>query len=160
VASAKSHPFLRQLGAHQLIDRGSEAFEERARDVDLALDLVGGKTLTRSFAVMRRGGIIVSIAGMPTPEYARETGLPTPIVWVLTLANLGTARRAHARAVRHVFFMMRPDGQQLAALGGLVDAGALKPVIDRVFPLDEAGAALAHVETGAARGKVVLEVKR
>jgi alcohol dehydrogenase len=160
VASAKSHPFLRQLGADELIDRGSDAFEKRAHDVDLVLDLVGGKTLTRSFAVMRHGGIIVSIAGTPTPEYARQSGLPTPIVWILTLANLGTAWRGRARDVRHVFFMMRPDGKQLAALAALVDIGALKPVIDRVFPLDEAAAALAHVETGAARGKVVLEVKR
>jgi NADPH:quinone reductase-like Zn-dependent oxidoreductase len=160
VASAKSHPFLRQLGADELIDRGSEAFETRTRDIDLVLDLVGGDTRKRSFAVMRRGGVIVSIAGLPTADYARTSGLPTPVVWIVTLAGLGTARRARARGVRHVFFMMRPDGEQLAALGSLVDAGALQPVIDRVFPLDDAAAALAYVETGAARGKVVLAVKR
>jgi NADPH:quinone reductase-like Zn-dependent oxidoreductase len=160
VASAKSHPFLRTLGADELIDRGTEQFEARVHDVDLVLDLVGGKTLARSFAVMRRGGSIVSIAGTPTPEYARQAGLAKPIVWVLMLLNLRVARQAHARDVHHVFFMMRPDGAQLAALAALVDAGALAPVIDRVFPLADAAAALDHVESGGARGKVVLQVKR
>jgi NADPH:quinone reductase-like Zn-dependent oxidoreductase len=157
-ASARRAPLLRSLGADQVVDYKTERFDEVVRDVDVVLDTIGGETQTRSLHVLRPGGVLVAVTGLPDAAFAREWGM----AWFAraALALLGRRRAALVRrlGVRYRFLFMRPSGEQLARVGELVAAGKVRPVIDRVFPLEEARAALEYVEAGHACGKVVIRV--
>ena len=98
----------------------------------------------------------VHAAGPPDPEFAREQGLGLPLQLVMALLSFKTRRAARRRGVRYSFLFMRASGAQLGGITKLIDAGALLPIIDRSYPFDEAAQALAHVEGGRTKGKVVI----
>ena len=156
--SSKNVEWVRALGADRVIDYRSEDFGETLRDVDLVFDTMGGATQVAAFASLKPGGRLISIVGPPTLAFAREAGLG-PLVrfgaWLMGWSANARARRHHAT---YEFFLMSPDGAQLAEIGALIEAGIIKPQVDRVFPLEQARAALDYVETGRARGKVILAV--
>jgi NADPH:quinone reductase-like Zn-dependent oxidoreductase len=97
-ASARHHALVRSLGADLPIDYKAVRFEERVRDQDVVLDTQGGETLLRSFDSVRRGGIVVTIAGRPDGAFARARGFSRPLVWLLTLLARRITRRARERA--------------------------------------------------------------
>jgi NADPH:quinone reductase-like Zn-dependent oxidoreductase len=131
-AAARNTAFLRDLGADQIIDYATTRFEDVAHDVDVVLDLVGGDTLRRSWQVVRAGGVLVSVV-TPPPSYPA----PRP-------------------EVRFVYFIVEPSGEQLRQIGGLLDAGQVRPIVDQVFPLAEAREAYDEGLHGHPRGKIVL----
>lgn len=155
-ASAKNRERCLALGADEVIDYRSTAFDSVLRDVDVVLDTQGGDTLLRSIAITRPGGHVISITALPTPEVARAWGAKPPLTWILALLTRRERGAARARGVNYHYLFMRPDGALLAELVKRVDAGVLKPQIDRRYPLREAAAALAHVEAGHAAGKVLV----
>jgi NADPH:quinone reductase-like Zn-dependent oxidoreductase len=120
----------RAFGADEVVDRGTTRFEERVEPVDLVFDTAGGDALSRSGAVLREGGRLVSIAEEP-PD-----------------------------GVTGTYFVVEPDHEQLVELARLADAGAVRPTIDSVFPLADAGTAFERVMAPGKRGKVVLEISR
>lgn len=131
-ASEANHEFLRELGADQVIDYRTQAFDEIVKDADVVLDAIGGDTLARSLKVLKKGGIVVSIVDRADPA---------------ALAELG---------VRGTTILVRPDGEQLAELASLIDAGTIKPVTTHAIPLAEAAKAHEQSESGRTRGKIVL----
>jgi NADPH:quinone reductase-like Zn-dependent oxidoreductase len=131
-ASAANQDLLRDLGVDLPVDYAAERFEDVVSDVDVVLDTVGGDTRARSWGVMRPGGYLVSIVGPPAPGEPESHG------------------------VRGGGIMVRPNAAQLAAIAARVDAGAVRPVVARTYPLEEAGEAHRHSELGHARGKLVL----
>lgn len=149
---------VKRLGADVAIDYRSTRFEDVAQDCDLVLDSAGGSTLLRSFACVRRGGVVVSVGNTPTAAFARGWGLNPVLVFLIGLMSRKAVAAARARGARFEYLFMRPDGEQLAQVARLVEGGALKPVIDKVFTLDEVRDALAHSESGRATGKVVIKV--
>jgi NADPH:quinone reductase-like Zn-dependent oxidoreductase len=158
-ASARGEALVRSLGADRVIDYTRERFETTLRDLDGAFDLIGGDTLARSFEVVKRGGKVVSIAGMPEPQTAlkdlgRGAGLAA-LFWVLSLR---TRLQAYRHGVRYRYVFMHPSGSELAELASLIDAGKLKVILDRVLPFDQIGAAMAYLEQGRAKGKVVVRM--
>ncbi|MBT1189302.1 NADP-dependent oxidoreductase [Streptomyces sp. CJ_13] len=136
-AGSGSVELVRELGADRVIDYRTEKFEEVVSDVDVVLDTIGGETQERSFGVLKSGGTLVSIVAVPDAEVKKAR-------W-----------NVEARS-----FFMRPQGEQLAHLAGLVESGQLRPIVETVFPLDEASEALQKVERGGARGKTVISVRR
>jgi len=112
-ASAKDHNFLSELGASEVIDYAHEDFEEKVEDVDVVLDTVGGETQQRSWGVLRRGGILISIVSPVADEKAASLGL------------------------RGAFFIVEPNRAQLIQLGHLIDKGTLRVVVGAVLPLAE-----------------------
>ncbi|MFF9007760.1 NADP-dependent oxidoreductase [Streptomyces goshikiensis] len=136
-AGSGSVELVRELGADRVIDYRTEKFEEVVSDVDVVLDTIGGETQERSFGVLKSGGTLVSIVAVPDAE----------------------AKKARWNVEARSFFM-RPQGEQLAHLAGLVESGQLRPIVETVFPLDEASEALQKVERGGARGKTVISVRR
>ncbi|HVE87394.1 MAG TPA: NADP-dependent oxidoreductase [Myxococcales bacterium] len=158
-ASSGSRALVESLGASRVIDYRTERFEEVARGADVVFDTMGGETLERSFLAVKRGGRVVSINGRPDVPTARELGLPGPMVAVLGLLGIPLARRARRAGAMYRYLFMHPDGAQLQHLADLVESGALRPVMDRTFPLDQTADALAYVEAGKAHGKVVLTVR-
>lgn len=157
-AGERNRALCERLGADLFVDYKTQRFEELLTRYDLVLDTLGGETRMRSFAVLRPGGVIVSIAGVPTAKVGKEMGLNPVLRLALDFMNRAPLRRARELGVRYEYLFMRPDGAQLAMLADLCDRGVLRPVIDRVFPLSQTKEALAHCEAGHAVGKVVIEI--
>jgi alcohol dehydrogenase len=158
-ASSAGRELVKRLGADTVIDYRNERFEDRLRDLDGVFDTLGGDELTRQFSVVRRGGRICSIAGVPEPGTADRIGASGLIKAVFWLISAATRRRAARSGVRYTYLFMRPDGAQLDELAALIDGGKLRVVLDRVFPFAQGADALAYLEAGRAKGKVVLAMK-
>ena len=133
-ASGRNQEFLRNLGADLTIDYEKSRFDRLVCDVDLVLDTVGGDTLRRSWKVLKKGGILVSTVEAP------DAGL------------------AQVHDVRAALVDTQANPAQLAEIAGLVDAGMVRPIVEAVFPLNEARNAQELSQTGHARGKIVLKV--
>jgi NADPH:quinone reductase-like Zn-dependent oxidoreductase len=133
-ASAHNHDYLHGLGADEVVDYRSARFEESVHDVDAVFDTIGGDTQERSWQVLKKGGILVSIVAPPPEE---------------TAAALG---------VRQAFVFIQPDAEVLAELAKLVDMGKLRPFVEKVLPLSEARQAQVLSQEGHVRGKIVLKV--
>lgn len=146
---------MRDLGANEVVDYTRSDFAELLSGYDVVLDSLGGDNLTKSLTVLKPGGLAISAVGPPDPAFAEQIGRPLlkPV-----MALMSRKVRAHARklGVRYSFLFMRADGAQLKTLAALYDAGALRPVLDRTFPFDETLDAMAFVEEGRAKGKVVI----
>jgi NADPH:quinone reductase-like Zn-dependent oxidoreductase len=134
-ASASNHEFLKGLGADVVIDYKTQKFEDGAKDVDVVLDAVGGETTARSAAVLKKGGILVSIVGAPDPApFAARGAKATP-------------------------WLVQPSGKQLAEIAKLIDEGKVTPHVSQTLPLADAAKAQDMSETGKTRGKIVLKVE-
>ncbi len=158
-ASARNQVLCTQLGADLVIDYAKQRFEEAVKDQDAVLDTLGGDTLLRSFSVVRPGGTIVSIGGLPDLHTAEKLNLSGPLKLGLRFLNRKITAAARTRGVTYRYLFMDPSGAQLREIGKLVEAGTLKPLVEKTFPLAETAAALAAVESGRTRGKVVVQVR-
>jgi NADPH:quinone reductase-like Zn-dependent oxidoreductase len=158
-ASPRGEALVRRLGADVVIDYTRERFEEVLHDYDAAFDLLGGDNLARSFSVVKRGGTVVSIAGMPEPETARrDLGRGSALAALFWAASFGTRRTAARHGVRYRYLFMHPSGSDLEAIAALIDAKKIEVVIDQIFPFAKAKEALAYLEGGRAKGKVVISM--
>jgi NADPH:quinone reductase-like Zn-dependent oxidoreductase len=158
-ASGKGVELCRRLGADEVIDYKTARWQDAVKDVDFVFDALGPEAVHDAFAVVKRGGRIVSIAGPVTVDTARQTGVPIvfhPVFW-----NLGrkTVAAAAARGLRYDYWFMRPDGGQLVELAARFEKKELEVVIDKTYPFAQALEALAYVEGGRAKGKVVVQMK-
>src|SRR5258708_11339244 len=123
-ASARGDALVRRLGADLVVDYTKQRFEDAIADYDGVFDLLGGDDLARSFAVVKRGGRIVSIAGLPEPETARkDLGRGAGLAALFWLASFGTRRRARRHGVGYRYLFMHPSGADLDELAKLIDAG-------------------------------------
>ena len=150
---------VKSLGADVVIDYKTQDFEDVLRDYDVVLNSQDGKTLEKSLRVLKRGGKLISISGPPDPEFGKEIGAPGFVKLVMRLLSSGVRRKAKRRGVGYSFLFMKANGSQLREITRLIEAGAIRPVIDRVFPFESTNEALAYVEAGRAKGKVVVKVK-
>ena len=148
--------WVRDLGADVVIDYRTQDFETVVRDYDVVLDSQGGETLAKSLRVLKPGGIAIGIAGPPDPDFARQLGRRFPLQPVMAMLSFKTRRAARRQGVRYSFLFMRASGAQLGEITPLVDSGILRPIVDQTYPFDQAPQALAHVEGGRSKGKVVL----
>jgi NADPH:quinone reductase-like Zn-dependent oxidoreductase len=148
--------WVRDLGADVVIDYRTQDFEEVAHDYDIVLDSQGGDTLAKSLRVLKPGGTAIGIAGPPDPDFARQQGLRLALRLAMTALSLNTRRAARRQGVRYSFLFMRASGAQLDELTKLIETNVLRPILDRAYPFDEAPHALAHVESGRTKGKVVI----
>jgi len=147
------------LGADVVIDYKTQDFEDVLRDCDVVLNSQDGKTLEKSLRVLKRGGKLVSISGPPDPEFGKEVAAPGFVRLLMRLLSSGVRRRARGLGVGYSFLFMKASGSQLHEITRLVEAGAIRPVMDRVFPFASTNEALAYVEAGRAKGKVVVRLK-
>jgi NADPH:quinone reductase-like Zn-dependent oxidoreductase len=132
--SEKHIGFVKEIGADEVVDYKTQKFEDMVRDVDMVFDLIGGETRRRSWQVLKKGGILVSTMMEPFGDKTREFGV----------------RAAH--------YTVQESGRELREIGGLIDAGKVKPRISKVFNFLEVGSAFEYVEKGDTEGKVVLKL--
>jgi NADPH:quinone reductase-like Zn-dependent oxidoreductase len=158
--SAKNVELVKSLGADVVIDYKTQDFEKALSGYDVVLHSQDAKTLEKSLCVLKPGGLLVSISGPPDPEFAREQGLNLFLKLVMRFLSRGARNKAQSLGVRYSFLFMRAQGQQLNEITSLIESGVIRPVVDKVFPFEKAADALAYVETGRARGKVVIAVKQ
>ncbi|HXY64417.1 MAG TPA: NADP-dependent oxidoreductase [Mycobacterium sp.] len=154
--SAGNAGWVKDLGADVVIDYKTQDFADKLSGYDLVLDTQGGTTLEKSLRVLKPGGAVISVAGPPDPMFAREFGANWFLVQAMRALSFSIRRKAKKRSVTYSFLFMTANGEQLRELGALLDAGVVRPVIDRVFPFEDTLEALAYVESGRSKGKVVV----
>jgi NADPH:quinone reductase-like Zn-dependent oxidoreductase len=133
-ASHRNTSFLRELGADNVVDYSTVRFEDKVQDVDAVLDTVGRDTLDRSWGIVRKGGVLVTIAGDAPPETASKYGV-------------------HGASI-----LVQPNRSELVLISQLIDAGSIRPIVESVFPLSQAREAYERGLLGHNRGKLVLKV--
>ncbi len=158
-AGAASAEAMHNLGADLAIDYRTQDFEALLRGYDLVLHSQDGKALEKSLRVLKPGGKLISISGPPDPVFAKGSKAPGIVRLLLRLLSAGVRRRAKGLGVDYSFLFMRAEGGQLREITRLIDTGTIRPVIDKVFPFDSTNEALAYVESGRAKGKVVIQLK-
>jgi len=156
--SAKNIELVKGLGADVVVEYKTQDFEKVLSGYDLVLNSQDPKTLEKSLGVVKRGGLIISISGPPDPAFAKEFGLNPFLKMVMRLLSRRVRIKAKDLGIDYSFLFMRANGQQLSEITSLIESGGIRPVIDKVFPFEETGDALAYVETGRAKGKVVITV--
>ncbi|RXK54823.1 NADP-dependent oxidoreductase [Oleiharenicola lentus] len=150
---------VRNLGADEVIDYKKQEFEEVLRDYDVVLGTVKGDALKKSLRILKSNSRIVSLIGPPDAAFARSRGMNFLMKAVFGLLSRGLIRQAAKIGAAYSFLFVHPDGRQLAEIGALLEAGKIRPVIDRVFSFDQAKEALAYLEKGRAKGKVVVQLR-
>ena len=151
--------WVKRLGADVVIDYRSHDFATVLHDYDVVIDTQGGQTLEKSLGVLKPGGKVISVAGPPDPDFAKEFGANWFLIQAMRVLSLKIRRKAKRRGVTYSFLFMKANGDQLRELGSLIDSGVIRPVVDRVFPFQSTKEALAYVEKGRAKGKVVVKIR-
>jgi len=150
---------VRSLGADIVIDYKREDFGNVLSDYDVVLHSLDKVTLEKSLRVLKPGGRLISISGPPDPDFARDMGASWMLRVVMRVLSYGVRVKAKRGQVNYSFLFMRANGDQLTEITALIDSGIIRPVVDRVFPFESTNEALAYVEAGRARGKVVVQVR-
>ncbi|MCL1500148.1 NADPH:quinone oxidoreductase [Xanthomonas nasturtii] len=150
---------VRALGADDVVDYKTQEFENVLRGYDVVLGTTKGDALEKSVGILRAGGKIVSLVGPLDAAFARARRLNGLLTLVFGLMSRKIKRLAKKRDVSYAFLFVRPDGAQLAKLGELLEAGRIRPVIDTVFPFEQAAQALEYLAKGRAKGKVVVKMR-
>ena len=156
--SAANFDLVKSLGADVVIDYKKDDFEKILSGYDVVLNSQDAKTLEKSLGVLKPGGQLISISGPPDPAFAKELGLNLFLKLVMRLLSRRIRKKAKRLGIRYSFLFMRAQGQQLSEITSLIESGVIRPVVDKVFPFEKTGEALAYVETGRAKGKVVITV--
>lgn len=157
--SAVNVALVKDLGADVVVDYKSQDFEKVLRNYDVVLNSQDGATLNKSLRVLRDGGQLISISGPPDPEFGKAIAAPGFVQLVMRMLSSGVRRRARARGLGYSFLFMKANGAQLREITRLIESGVIRPVVDKVFPFESTNEALAYVEAGRAKGKVVVKLK-
>ena len=150
---------VKSLGADVVIDYKKEDFEKVLKDYDVVLNSQDAKTLEKSLRILKPGGKLISISGPPDTDFAAQMDLPWYLKLVMKLLSFGVKKRAKRLNVNYSFLFMKAEGNQLNEITALIESGKIRPVIDKVFPFEQTNDAMAYVETGRAKGKVVIKMK-
>jgi NADPH:quinone reductase-like Zn-dependent oxidoreductase len=157
--SASNIDLVKSLGADIVIDYKKDDFEKHLKEYDVVLNSQDGKTLEKSMRVLKAGGKLISISGPPDPDFAKEIGVPWFVKLVIRFLSAGVRKKAKRLGIDFSFLFMRASGSQLSEITSLIDSGIIRPVIDKVFRFEATNEAMAYVESGRAKGKVVIKVR-
>jgi NADPH:quinone reductase-like Zn-dependent oxidoreductase len=156
-ASPCGEQLVRQLGADMVVDYTQERPASVLSGFDGAFDLIGGDTLEQTFAIVRPGATVVSVGGMAEPQTAsKDMGRGFDWQALFWAASFSLRRRARQSGARYRFLYMHPSGEDLSELGRLIDAGTVKVILDSAYPFERIAEAMAKLESGRAKGKIVV----
>lgn len=156
--SSGSIELARRLGADEIVDYRAQAFDHVLDGYDAVLVTVKGDAVEKAVRILKPGGRIVSLTGPLDAAFARAKRLNAVLTFVFRLMSHKMSRLARQRNVNYSFLFVRPDGEQLRTIAGLLESGQVRPVIDKVFPFDQAIQALDYLALGRAKGKVVVQM--
>lgn len=150
---------VRSLGADEVVDYKIQEFEDVLHDYDAVLGTVRGDALEKSLQILKPDSTIVSLVGPPDAAFARARGMNFFMRFVFGMLSRKIIGKAKKRDAAYAFMFVRPDGRQLADIGELLETSRIRPVIDKVFPFDQAVNGLAYLKEGRAKGKVVVAMQ-
>ncbi len=150
---------VRRLGADIVIDYKKEDFANVLHDYDVVLQSLDKVTLEKSLRVLKPGGQLISISGPPDAAFARSIGTSWALRMIMGALSYRIRAKARRRHAHYSFLFMRANGGQLTEITSLIDHGIIRPVVDRVFPFAATKEALAYVEAGRAKGKVLVSLR-
>jgi NADPH:quinone reductase-like Zn-dependent oxidoreductase len=151
--------FLNWFATDVVIDYKKDDFEKIMHGYDLVLNSQDGKTLEKSLRVLKPGGKLISISGPPDPDFAEEIGAPWFVKLILRILSFGVRKKAKRLNLHFSFLFMKANGNQLKEITSLINSGAIISVMDKVFPFESIKEAISYVESGRAKGKVVVKIK-
>ncbi|MFL6686444.1 NADP-dependent oxidoreductase [Paraburkholderia graminis] len=151
--------WVKGLGADVVIDYKKDDFEKTLAGYDVVINSLDAATLHKSLRVLRPGGRLISISGPPDPDFAKELGLPGFLTLATRLLSYRIRKAAKRLKISYSFLFMRASGDQLAQITSLIEGGVIRPVVDRIFAFDSIGEAMAYVDSGRAKGKVVVKMR-
>jgi NADPH:quinone reductase-like Zn-dependent oxidoreductase len=149
---------VKSLGADVVVDYKKNDFEQQLNGCDVVLNSQDSKTLMKSLNVLKPGGQLITITGPADLEFAKDIKAPWFVQQVIRALSFSVRRQAKKLNVGFSFLFMKPSGSQLQQITHLIESGAIRPVVDKVFPFNATNEALAYVESGRAKGKVVIKV--
>jgi len=149
---------VKRLGADVVIDYKKEDFEQVLSGYDVVLNSLGKDTLEKSLKVLKPGGKLISISGPPDAAFAKQNGSNWFLQQAMRLLSFGIRKKARHHGVSYSFLFMRANGEQLSKITSLIESGVIRQVMDRIFPFEATKEAWAYLETGRAKGKVVIKV--
>ncbi|PGZ58179.1 NADPH:quinone reductase [Bacillus cereus] len=158
-ASEAGANLVKSLGADEIINYKTEKFEEILKNYDAVFDTIGGATLEKSFNIIKSGGNIVSVSGMPNARFGKEFGSGFFKTLLFSLASKKLTALEKKHNAQYSFLFMKPSGDQLRTIANYIEAGKIKPVIDRIFPFEDAQKAMEYSESGRAKGKIIVKMK-
>ena len=157
--SSRNVDLVRSLGADVVVPYDKEDYRARGDRYDIVFDMLGGDTLMDAFKVVKRGGSVISIAGPPTAEVARQVKAGLFIRMAMAFMRRKVMAAARQAGASYFGYLTESNGPELEQIAALTEAGKLRAVIDKTFPFTDLAGAFAHLETGRARGKVNLQVR-
>lgn len=157
--SADNFDLVKSLGADIVIDYKTQDFETILKDYDLVLNSQDGKTLEKSLKILKSAGKVISISGPPDAAFAKEIGLSWLMKTVFFFLSRKVKKQAKKLNVNYSFLFMQANGKQLSEISSLIEAGVIRPVIDKVFPFEQTNEAMSYVASGRAKGKVIVKAR-
>jgi NADPH:quinone reductase-like Zn-dependent oxidoreductase len=157
--SAANNDLVKSLGADIVIDYRKDDFETILKDYDVVLNSQDKKTLEKSLRILKPNGKVISISGPTDPDFGKQINANWFVKIVFKVLSAGIQKKAKQLGVNFSFLFMRAQGEQLSQITKLIESGIIKPVMDKVFPFEQTNEAMAYVESGRAKGKVVVKVK-
>ncbi len=158
--SSANTGLVKSLGADLVIDYKTQDFATILKDYDVVLHSnKDAKVLEKSLGILKQGGTLVSLTGPPTGEFAKKIGLGWHLQMIMNLLSMSARRKAKKLNVNFKFLFMRADGKALSEITKLIEGEKIRPIVDKVFPFEQTNEAMSYVESGRAKGKVVVKVK-
>ncbi|MED4227909.1 NADP-dependent oxidoreductase [Neobacillus cucumis] len=158
-ASVAGANLVKSLGADEIINYKTEKFEEILKNYDAVFDTLGGEILEKSFEVIKSGGKMVSVSGLPNARFGKEYGSGFFKTLLFSAASHKLTALEKKHNVQYTFLFMKPSGEQLRIIASFIETGKIKPIIDRVVPFENAQKAMEYAESGRAKGKIILKIK-
>lgn len=156
--STENVDLVRSLGADIVVDYKNEDYTKVLRDYDVVLNSLGKDTLEQSLRVLKPEGKLISISGPPDVEFAKHSGLSWPLQQVTRVLSFDIRRKAKRQGVGYSFVFMQANGEQLSKITSLIESGAVRQVVDKVFPFSATNDAMDYLARGRAKGKVVVKM--
>jgi alcohol dehydrogenase len=158
-ASDAGANLVKSLGADEIVNYKTEKFEEKLKDYDAVFDTLGGEILKKSFQVIKSGGKIVSVSGLPNARFGKEYGSGYFKTLLFSVASHKLTALEKKHNAQYTFLFMKPSGDQLRIIANYIETGKIKPIIDRVLPFEDAQKAMEYAESGRAKGKIILKIR-
>ncbi|WP_426622502.1 NADP-dependent oxidoreductase [Priestia megaterium] len=158
-ASEAGANLVKSLGADEIINYKTEKFEEILKNYDAVFDTLGGEILEKSFGIIKDGGKLVSVSGLPNARFGKEYGSGFFKTLSFSAASHKLTGLEKKHNVQYTFLFMKPSGEQLRIIANFIETGKIKPIIDKVFSFKDAQKAMEYAESGRAKGKIILKIR-
>ena len=158
-ASEAGANLVKSLGADEIINYKTEKFEEILKNYDAVFDTLGGEILEKSFGIIKDGGKLVSVSGLPNARFGKEYGSGFFKTLLFSAASHKLTGLEKEHNVQYTFLFMKPSGEQLRIIANFIETGKIKPIIDKVFSFKDAQKAMEYAESGRAKGKIILKIR-